>query len=325
MALQVVDDRYYLYLASFRHSGWAIIEVTDPEHPRYIRWIDGPEYEGQGCPKIQVADGIMITALGGSLPMLHGTNWDDPYIEGLYIWDVKDPENPKKLSYWSTGDPKGMGVHRFGYNGGRYVHLSASCPGFTNMIYRVLDIQDPANPVEIGRWWLPEQWGAGTIDAENGKHGELSMLDLPGMHGPAYIKDHYAYLSYGGAGMIILDISDITLPKLTGQLKHTPPISGGFSGARCHTVLPLSHRNYAVMTSEGERFACFNKDIIGDCAQPINFLGMVDISNPTNPTLVSIFPYPEVPKNYPYPDFNDCGIGAPGPFGPHNIHEPMES
>ena len=62
------------------------------------------------------------------------------------------------------------------------------------------------------------------------------------MHGPAYPKGDLAYVSYGGAGMVILDISDITLPKLVGQLRHHPPFAGKLSGARCHTVLPLSER-----------------------------------------------------------------------------------
>src|SRR5665647_3821097 len=107
------------------------------------------------------------------------------------------------------------------------------------------------------------------------------MLDGPSMHGPAYPKGDLAYVSWGGAGMVILDISDITLPKLVGQLQHHPPFAGKFGGARCHTVLPLSERPYAVMTSEGERFTYFNEKIMAGVAQPVNFIGMVDISDPT--------------------------------------------
>ena len=42
MAMQKVDDRYYLYTASFAHNGWNIVEVTDPENPRNVKWIEGP-------------------------------------------------------------------------------------------------------------------------------------------------------------------------------------------------------------------------------------------------------------------------------------------
>ncbi len=323
MAMQEVEGRFYLYGAHFKHSGWAIVDVTDPAKPEYLKFIAGPDLAGQGTPKIQVGGGLMLTALGGTLPMLHANEWGDPYEEGLYIWDVKDPVNPKLLSKWHTTG--GGGVHRFFYNGGRYAHLSGTCKGFRGYIYRILDLADPSNPVEAGRWWMPDQFTAGQMGAKGAVASDdeqLQLLDSAVMHGPAYPKDRYCYVSYGGAGMVILDLSDITLPQLVGQLRHHPPFAGKLCGARCHTVLPLSKRDYAVMTSEGERFHVYGKEQVSKGAQPVNFLGMVDISDPTDPTLVSIFPYPEVPQGYPYKNFNEVPGWGAGPFGPHNIHEP---
>ena len=318
MAMQELGGRYYLYLAHFKHSGWTILDVTDASNPEYLKFVPGPDKPGQVTLKIQVADGLMITALQGGLPFLHGNEMDDPYEEGVMLWDVKDPVNPKLLSHWRTGDT--LGVHRFFYNGGRYAHLTASCRGFTGYIYRILDVADPKQPVEAGRWWVPEQWAAGQVD----EPGEpwLKVLDGPNMHGPAYPKGNLAYLSYGGAGLVILDISDPSLPKLIGQLHHHPPFAGKLSGARCHTVIPLSRRPYAVMSTEGERYTVFDEKIIGGVAQPLNFIGLVDISNPADPTLISTFPYPEIPQGWPYKNFTEIpGVGA-GPFGPHNLHEP---
>ena len=328
MAAQVVDGRYYLYVSHFRHSGWTILEVTDPASPRFVRFMEGPDLVGQVTNKIQVADGLMLCALGTGIPFLHGIASDDPYIAGLHIYDVKtDPENPKFLSYWNAGEAQAcdnicLGVHRFFYNGGRYAHLSSTCDGYSNMIYRILDIDDPTNPVEVGRWWMPEQWDSGILEKD--KPPMDSPLSLPGMHGPPYVKGNYAYCGYNGAGMVILDISNIKVPKLVGHLPIYPTLGGKLSGARCHTVLPLSQRPYAIFTNEGERFPCFNKDIVKNVAQPLNVLGMVDVSDVIDPTLISIFPYPEVPPDFPFKNFNDCGIGCPGPFGPHNIHEPHD-
>jgi hypothetical protein len=318
MAMQKVDGRYYLYGAHFKESGWAIVDVTDPARPEYLKFVPGPDLRGQSTIKIQVAGGLMITSLSCGLPMFTGSGPDDGYEEGIYIWDVNDPVNPKRLSEWRTGGP--LGVHRFYYDGGRYVHLSASCKGFTGFIYRILDVGDPTNPVEVGRWWDPEQWAAGYVGSEALKIE--ATLALPVMHGPAYPKGDLAYVSWGGRGMVVLDISDITLPRLVGGLRHHPPFAGKSSGARCHTVLPLSRRPYAVMTSEGERFHVFNEERLAGVAQPMNFIGMVDISDPADPTLISVFPYPEVPAGYPHKNFNEVpGVGA-GPFGPHNLHEP---
>ena len=61
LALQEVDGRFFLYVAGFWHAGWSILEVTDPEHPQLLRWLAGPP--GTMTIQVQVADGIMITAL----------------------------------------------------------------------------------------------------------------------------------------------------------------------------------------------------------------------------------------------------------------------
>lgn len=322
MAMQEVGGRYYLYSATFAHPGWHILDVTDPAKPEYVKFIDGPPLKGQGTPKIQVAGGLMVTALGGTLPFLHGTEWGDPFDQGVIIWDVKDPVNPKRLSEWHCG---GMGgVHRFYYDGGRYCHLSATYDGFRGFIYVILDLADPSNPVEAGKWWHPDQWLAGQVP-QPAAHGDiqLDMLNRAVMHGPAYPVGDIAYVSYGGGGMMVLDISNIKVPQLIGQLKHHPPLAGKLSGARCHTVLPLTDRPYLVFTTEGERYHYFNERIIADSgAQPLNILGMVDISDPKDPQLISVFPYPEIPAEWPYENFTNIpGVGR-GPFGPHNIHEP---
>lgn len=121
------------------------------------------------------------------------------------------------------------------------------------MIYRILDLADPANPVEVGRWWMPEQWDAGIL--MKNKPPMDFPLSLPGLHGPPYIKCNYAYCGYNGSGMVILDISNLKVPKLVGHLPIFPTLGGELSGARCHTVLPLSKRPYTIFTNEGERFS----------------------------------------------------------------------
>lgn len=311
LAMQEVGGRYYLYCASYRAAGWTILDVTDAANPRYVRFLEA-DIPTQGCPKIQVADGIMVTAMdGGFVP--------GPEYRGIYVWDVKsDPENPRLLGKWSTGTDRG--VHRFFYNGGRYVHLSAGCKGFAGNIYRIIDIADPAAPAEVGRWWWPTQWTPGYMPPKE-RPSLFEMMDGPALHGSPYVKGDLAYLSYSGAGMVILDISDITLPMLVGNLRHQPPFSGKNSGARCHTIMPLTNRPLAIMTSEGERFPLFTPDIIAKGAQPVNFIGMVDVAEPADPTLIAVFTYPEVPAGFPYKNFNEIG-GFAGPFGPHNIHEP---
>lgn len=332
MALHKTEDgRYYLYCGSFYGAGWNILDVTDPAKPRHVKFFeccDPKEYKAQCTPKIQVADGLMIAAIGGGVPFLHGTKPEDKAICGLQIYDLReDPENPKLLSYWSTGTD-GMGVHRFAYNGGRYVYMPAECPGFVGFIVRILDIADPANPVECGRWWMPEQFKDGMLPGTY-PEGHAAEKDWAMCHGCTLSPDrpNQLFMGYFAGGGIIVDIADPTRPKLVSQLKVQPPFAGKNCGARCHTYLPLRGRNFAVLTNEGERFPYFTAEKIANGphrgAQPMNNLHMIDVSDPADPTLVAEFPYPEVPADFPYPNFNDCGIGCQGPFGPHNVHEPM--
>ncbi|MFR5117875.1 MAG: hypothetical protein ACLTDV_13235 [Eubacterium sp.] len=103
-----------------------------------------------------------------------------------------------------------------------------------------------------------------------------------------------------------------------------PAFSSHLAGARTHTALPLPGRDLCVVTNEGERFQFFPEGSIKE-AQAMNNLHMVDVSDPTHPTLIAEFPYPEVPEDFPYPNFNVMNLGCQGPFGPHNLHEPMSN
>ncbi len=326
MAMQVVKGKYYLYISIWGGaSGWQIFDVTEPSKPKLVKFVPEPGgKQGTSSHKLQIADGIMIAGIQGKPEMIFGTPLTIPYDEGILIYDVKNPENPKYLGHWETGsqgekaNTSGMnGTHWNYYGGGRYVHCSASCPGFSNNIYRILDINDPSKPVEVGRWWMPEQW----LDGGNPPPKELLML-----HGPPYIKGDKAYLSYVGVGMVILDISDITRPKFVGKLQYHPPFCGGISS---HTVMPLSKRDLAVVTSEGSRTCFSTKESLQKrfkgSTPPMNLFGLADISNPVNPSLVSVFPYPEVPEGYPEKNFSEIeGLGAFG-LGVHNIHQPQNN
>jgi hypothetical protein len=341
MAIHKTADKYYLY-----GTEWAvtrrrvyIYDVTDARNPKLVNtlWLFDPkEYPTSNCLKLQVADDLLIVSLmsGGGPSAVTDANepkndGEIKMLNGIYIYSIKeDPINPELISYWDNGVPNAFGVHRFMYNGGRYVHLASDAVGFEGMIYRVLDIEDLKNPVEVGRWWVPDQYADGypgrTFSPQD-PHNP-AFMDLPSLHGPPFVVDNKCYMGYSGTGLVVLDVSDLTRPKCLGQLKFQPAFSGGLAGSRTHTALPLPKRNLCVVTNEGERYAWFTEEKMKSGGpQPINSIHMVDVSNPNKPTLIAQFPYPEVPPDYPYLNFNVAHFGIQGPFGPHNIHEPMEN
>lgn len=308
LAMQESDGRFYLYVAPLWEPGLHIVDVTDPGHPRYVRWLDGPP--GTWTLQVQVADGLMITNME---PIPAG--WGNPgrhFEEGVTVWDVADPERPKVLGKWSPG---AAGTHRNYYDGGQYVHLATTLPGFSGHVYGVLDISDPAAPRLAGRWWWPGQaTGQGEQYSPADEAKMTTGRPAGGMQGPPlslhggpYIEGDRAYCAWMRAGFVLLDVSTPTEPQFISALPAYPPLG---SSIAVHTAIPLPGRDLVVVNSEAlnER-----------CQEPVGFAGIVDISAERDPVLISLFPAPEPPDGYDAPSFRHKG----GRFGPHNQHQPQ--
>jgi hypothetical protein len=288
LAMQEVNNRWYLYVAHLWHRGWSIIDVTEPTAPESSAFIPGPE--NTWTIQIQVADGKMITGLERIAPGWGGVD-GQPCTEGFFIFDVSAPTKLRQLGHFQTGS---TGTHRNFYDGGRFVHAAAGAPGLSGKIYRIVDIADPAKPREVGRFSLPEQGnGAAT--------GGLKFS----CHGPAHIEGNRAYLSYGDGGGIILDVSDFSEPKMISQLAFR----GITATQGIHTYLPLARRKIALINDEAIREN-------GD--ENLNMAGIIDISDEKRPRMMSLFPLPEPPPESELKNFYEKA----GRFGPHNHHHP---
>ena len=291
MAIKKVNGRWYLYLSHLWHHGWSIVDVTDPRDPKYLKTVPGPG--NTWTIQVTLADNILITALQKS-SVLWGADPNKPNDEGVLIWDIADPENPRQLSHWKTG---ASGTHRNSYPGGKYAYLSAGMPGYSGNILVILDVSDPAQPKEAGRWWMPGQ-----------KAGEPKGEGPEGFHGPANISPDGKLATMGYAPAVInLDISDVGNPKLVGKLTFSPPFLA--AGAQSlHTVLPLWDRSLLFASSEASAERC---------NETLNFAGLLDNRNPGRPRLISLFPLPAPPSGAPYKNFCEKG----GRFGPHNVNQ----
>jgi hypothetical protein len=289
MALHRDGDRWYMYTSNFFHRGWSIFDVTDPTNPTLLKFIEGPA--NTATWQIDVADGLMITSLD-ALSRNWGGNPDEPHAEeAVLIWSLEDPENPRQIGRFVTGG----GTHRNAYPGGRYMHLAANLPGYEGELYMIVDISDPARPREVGRFAT-----AGM------KEGDAVPYDQARLHGPAQIRDTTAYLSFGGAGMIIADISDPANIQEISRLDFGPPF--GPTHLSVHSVLPYLERDLLLVNSEA---------IAEQCNEPLNFAGLVDISDRSAPRLIAQLPLPQPPEGEPADYF--CTHG--GRFGPHNQNE----
>jgi hypothetical protein len=288
LAMQEVNNRWYLYLAHLWHRGWSILDVTDPTAPEFCTFVPGPE--NTWTIQIQVAEGKMITGLERIAPGWGGTDGQS-FAEGFFIFDVSAPTKPRQLGHFQTGS---TGTHRNFYDGRSFVHAAAGAPGLSGKIYRIVDIADPAKPREVGRFSLPEQ-GNGAAS------GGLKFS----CHGPAHIEGNRAYLSYGDGGGIILDVSNLSEPKMISQLAFR----GITATQGIHTYLPLARRKIALINDEAIREN-------GD--ENLNMAGIIDISDEKRPRMMSLFPLPEPPPESELKNFYEKA----GRFGPHNHHHP---
>ncbi|HLH70623.1 MAG TPA: hypothetical protein VKY90_16800 [Candidatus Dormibacteraeota bacterium] len=291
LALHVAGGRWYLYVSHLWHSGWSIVDVTDPELPRLVRFVAGPP--NTWTLQVTIRAPLMATSLE-PVPAHWGGDPSKPYEEGVLIWDLDDPEDPRLRGHFRTGH---RGTHRNGFDSTGLLHLSARMPGYEGLILVTLDVSDPEHPCEVGRFHLPGQHVAG---------GERSDQPTFGLHGPLMRVGDLGYLPYGTSGLVILDLSDPSQPALRGRLPMHPPLG---SDLACHTVVPLPRRGLAVVNSEA---------LAEDCDEAVGFAGTVDVADPANPKLIGLFPTPRPTADMPYRSFCEKG----GRFGPHNQSMP---
>jgi hypothetical protein len=287
-------DRYYIIGGHYNIPGWSVVDVTDPRNPHVAKFIPGPA--NTSTNQVDLADDILVAGLGRPNEREDaGMTADKPYSAGVALFDMKDPLNPKELGRWLTDKPEGRGTHRNMYQGGRYIHLAADMKGYDGDIYVIVDISNPAKPVEVGRWWMPGQHVAGGEKPQ--RNPDINL------HNPDFVDGNFVYLSYGDAGMVVLDISDVSKPKLVSQTHFT-------RGHRfdVHTVTPDFRKKLVYVNSEA---------VTLNCKGPLDHATVVDVSDPAKPVPLARFPTPVPDPSLPYTSFCEKG----GRFGPHNQNQ----
>jgi hypothetical protein len=262
--MQVLREGDALYVAHFGITGMgtSVLDVSDPSAPRLVEQWRAPG--GTHTHKVQVANGLLLVNeeqfRGGA-----------GHAAGVVVYDVSEPLAPRRIGRLETG---GLGVHRIVWTGGRFAHASATPAGFDDRIWIVIDLADPERPAEAARWWLDEPAPPGRRYAAH----------------HALLDGDVAYLGYGDAGMVVLDVADMTRPRLLTRLV--------WGGGDTHTCLPLPGRKLVVVTDE--------QVVDGEAEERL--VRVVDVADPAAPLVVGVCPPP--PRDF-----------AELRFGPHNLHE----
>ena len=269
--------------------GTSVVDVSDPSRPRVVTQLETPL--GTHSHKVQVVGDVLLVNHERSMYEPQATSWQG----GLKVYDISSPAQPRELAF--LGMP-GKGVHRMTYWEPPYAYMSGSDAGLIDQFLVIVDLSDPSHPREVGRWWYPGQnTGAGETPSwtPTESHGASAGAKRVALHHPL-IRGDRAYCGWWDAGLVILDISDKTAPRLVSQLDF-----GSAESTATHTALPVPGRDILVVTDE---------QLAQDCKGMQTRVRVVDIADELHPRVVSEFPVPE--GDY-------CLRG--GRFGPHNVHE----
>jgi len=242
--------------------GTSIINARDPKHPKLVSQLEVPQ--GIHSHKVRVSGDVMLV----NYERYAG---DKEAQGGLKIFDISKKAAPREIAFFKAA---GRGVHRFTFDG-RYAYISPEMEGYAGNIVMILDLKDPTKPEEVGRWWVPGQWIAGgeTPTWEGRAHR---------CHHPMRKGDRL-YVSYWHGGLVILDISDMSRPKMLSHLDWSPPFP-----APTHTTLPIPwkimDRDILVVTDEEAQKLQ---------PEPQAFFWVVDITEETRPIPIATFLLPD--------------------------------
>jgi hypothetical protein len=305
--VQVMVNKGHAFVGHMFSKGFSVIDVRDPRNPKPAKYIPAPEnswtihLQTHGDLLLVINAKDMFAAAEfqderhyykGALGKKVGTadvtqTRTRDWTAGMAVYDISNPQEPRQIGFMPV---EGGGIHRIWYVGGRWAYVSALLDGFTDYMFMTVDMSDPTKPKEAGRYWLPG------MNIAAGEHPGWAPTRRYGLH-HAIVNGDTAYGAWRDAGLVMMDVSDRTAPKLITHRNWSPPFGGG-----THNCLPLPDRQLMVVLDEA---------VLDNCEDGIKYIWMFDIREPSNPVSISTFP---TPNEADYP-------GKGGHFGPHNIHE----
>lgn len=260
------DGRDYAYTGTYSGNLMYAWDVTDPGSPVIT---DSVEFDGRRVNDVKINDAATLAVVTSE----NASNRRN----GISILDISDPAHPVKITHFTenlTG-----GIHNTWIVGDLVYAVN-----YGTQDLHIIDISDPANPHNAGRWGL---------DKENKWLHDVT------------INEGLAYLSYWDDGLIILDVGagivggTPTQPKFVSQYKYSYRLGPETYGNTHHAI---RYGDYV-----------FVGDEIFGCAECINgprgYVHVVDVSDVRHPREVAYYRVPEAGVHNMWPEDGLLYIG----------------
>ena len=295
MSLQVTrDGRRIMWLAhESAPKNFTGVDVTDPARPRMVVQTELP-HRNVRSNSLEVCGDLM------AVPYQTSTHGLTP--AGIELFDISRPEEPRSVGFFDCSGPSSRGVHQLWFVDGKTVHFSGGAADFnpSNLLddqcYRAIDVSNPSKPFELGRWWYP-----GVLPTDDAppppRHPKFDSGFRAHNTNVYPERPDRAYVGYLDGGAFVLDISDISRPKVVTAWNPHPPFPG-FT----HTVMPLFDRDLLLVSDE-----CVHDDGL-DWPK---LVWVLDARLDSNPVCIGTFPLPPVEDH----------AWRGGRYGAHNMHE----
>jgi hypothetical protein len=312
----VVAHKGFAYLGSWglfsesgefcRALGVRVYDVSEPRNPTHIStFADGasnPALAGSWTEKVMVRH-VNTRWFKGDLAVVSFQDCRPGGFTGIGLYDVTDPNNPVLLSLRQSGI---FGVHELWMEsrGNRaYVYEAANfhevvaaqegqSPEDVTPEFRIVDVSDPRNPVQVGDWSAWRELGISPLAG-------IGTFAFNFVHS-VYVDKEVAYVSYWDLGTVMLDVSDPTAPEFLGRTVFGEGVEGNAHSA---------------WTARGGKLLIQNDEDFDPAPNPEVETGwgyghIFDISDKSNPVELATL---KLPSTHQFP--------PPGP-GDFTIHDP---
>ncbi len=260
------EHAYVAWGGNDGNQGLEVVDFSDPNAPTVVGHAETGDY----WPiRVSAGDNMVFVA----------HQWD-----GVYIFDVGNATAPVLLSNprvdLNPDNGYGVRVTDTAWDG-RYLFVTG-----TDLV--IYDLQDPTNPVQVGR--VPPSW-------DETAPVEARFVTLTET---VWLRGNYAYITDLDGRLFVVDITDVTAPAIVssvdwvgGASSMTSNDTTGFIadlvfGVRTVDLSdPLAPRKLDTMATSGETYATYldgNRLYLGD---NLNGVMSFDVSDPMAMTWMS--------------------------------------